>query len=184
MISLSLLTTAHPRIFQHSPVRSSTRFYPRFNLAMVRSPPLRVYYQQLNALFRLASASPTPRKGLSLLPMITPRSIMQKVRRHPVYTRLRPFVGNRFQVLLTPLTGVLFTFPSRYWFTIGRHLVFSLAQWAAQIHTGFHVSRATQEHPRSSPVFSYGAVTVSGSTFQMILLTFEVPYRDPTTPTG
>jgi len=25
-----------------------------------------------------------------------------------------------FQVLLTPLTGVLFTFPSRYLFTIGR----------------------------------------------------------------
>ena len=109
---------------------------------------------------------------------------MQKVRRHPVYTRLRPFVGNRFQVLLTPLTGVLFTFPSRYWFTIGRLLVFSLTRWSAQIHTGFHVSRATQEHPKSSLVFSYGAVTVSGSTFQMILLTFEVPYWGPTTPTG
>ena len=38
---------------------------------------------------------------------------MQKVRRHP--TRgLRPLVSNRFQVLFTPLTGVLFTFPSRY----------------------------------------------------------------------
>ncbi len=109
---------------------------------------------------------------------------MQKVRRHPAYTGLRPFVGNRFQVLLTPLTGVLFTFPSRYWFTIGRHLVFSLTQWAAQIHTGFHVSRATQELPRPSPVFRYGTVTLSGSTFQKILLTFEVPRRGPTTPTG
>ena len=29
-------------------------------------------------------------------------------------------VGKRFQVYFTPLTGVLFTFPSRYWFTIGR----------------------------------------------------------------
>ena len=29
-------------------------------------------------------------------------------------------VGIRFQELFTPLTGVLFTFPSRYWFTIGR----------------------------------------------------------------
>ena len=39
---------------------------------------------------------------------------MQKVRRHP--TRgLRQLVSNRFQVLLTPLTGVLFTFPSRYY---------------------------------------------------------------------
>ena len=32
---------------------------------------------------------------------------------------LELLVGMRFQVLLTPLTGVLFTFPSRYLFTIG-----------------------------------------------------------------
>ena len=96
---------------------------------------------------------------------------MQKVRRHP--TRgLRPLVGNWFQVYFTPLTGVLFTFPSRYWFTIGRLLVFSLTRWSAQIHTGFHVSRATQELPRFPPVFGYGSVTLYGSTFQMINLTF------------
>jgi hypothetical protein len=29
-------------------------------------------------------------------------------------------VSTRFQELFTPLTGVLFTFPSRYYFTIGR----------------------------------------------------------------
>jgi hypothetical protein len=39
---------------------------------------------------------------------------MQKVRRHPI-KGLRPLVSNRFQVLLTPLTGVLFTIPSRYY---------------------------------------------------------------------
>ena len=33
---------------------------------------------------------------------------------------LRLFVGIRFQVSFTPLVGVLFTFPSRYLFTIGR----------------------------------------------------------------
>ena len=53
-------------------------------------------------------------------------------------------VGTRFQVLLTPLAGVLFTFPSRYWFTIGRRLVFSLGRWSSRIPTGFHVSRGTQ----------------------------------------
>ena len=31
---------------------------------------------------------------------------------------LHLFVGVRFQVYFTPLVGVLFTFPSRYWFTI------------------------------------------------------------------
>ena len=29
------------------------------------------------------------------------------------------------------LTGVLFTFPSRYWFTIGRWRVFSLTRWSS-----------------------------------------------------
>lgn len=32
---------------------------------------------------------------------------------------LRLFVGTRFQVLFHSPSGVLFTFPSRYWFTIG-----------------------------------------------------------------
>src|SRR5207244_12258720 len=63
---------------------------------------------------------------------------------------LPPFVGTRFQVLFTPLAGVLFTFPSRYWFTIGQKLVFSLAEWSPQIPAGFHVPRGTQV-PASSP---------------------------------
>ena len=62
---------------------------------------------------------------------------------------LRLLVGIRFQVLFTPLAGVLFTFPSRYWFTIGRQRVFSLARWSSQIPAGFLVSRGTQE-PASS----------------------------------
>ena len=37
LISLSLLSTTHPRCFQPSLVRSSTLFYQRFNLVMDRS---------------------------------------------------------------------------------------------------------------------------------------------------
>ena len=174
MISLSLRSTAHPLSSQGKWVRSSTTSYRCFNLAMDRSPPLRVHSLRLIALFGLAFASPPPRKGLSLPQTMTPGPIMQKVRRHP--TRgLRPLVGNWFQVFFTPLTGVLFTFPSRYWFTIGRLLVFSLTRWSAQIHTGFHVSRATQDTPRLSPVFAYGSVTLYGSSFQRIPLTIEMP---------
>ena len=40
---------------------------------------------------------------------------------------------------------MLFTFPSRYWYTIGLTGVFSLAGWARRIHAGFLVSRATQD---------------------------------------
>ena len=46
---------------------------------------------------------------------------------------------------------MLFTFPSRYWFTIGRQRVFSLGEWSPQFPTGFHVSRGTQD-TASSPV--------------------------------
>ncbi|THU43026.1 hypothetical protein C4D60_Mb00t03410 [Musa balbisiana] len=40
--------------------------------------------------------------------------------------------------------GVLFTFPSRYYFAIGHPGVFSLARWSLLIHTGFHVPHATR----------------------------------------
>jgi hypothetical protein len=58
---------------------------------------------------------------------------------------LRLVVGTRFQVLFTPLFGVLFTFPSRYWSTIGLPGVFSLGGWCRRIHAGFLRSRATQD---------------------------------------
>ena len=56
---------------------------------------------------------------------------------------LRLIVGTRFQVLFHSAPAVLFTFPSRYWFTIGRQDVFSLRRWSSLIPTGFHVSRGT-----------------------------------------
>ena len=71
---------------------------------------------------------------------------MQKARRQPGRTiGLRLLVGARVQVSFTPLTGVLFTFPSRYWYAIGRWLVFRLGEWSPQIPTGFHVPCGTQE---------------------------------------
>lgn len=69
---------------------------------------------------------------------------------------LELLVDMRFQVLLTPLTGVLFTFPSRYLFTIGHQRVFSLTPWSAWIHAKFHVYRITQEF------LSYRRLSVTG----------------------
>ena len=40
---------------------------------------------------------------------------------------------------------MLFTFPSRYWFTIGLSGVFSLAGWSRRIRSGLLVSRLTQD---------------------------------------
>ena len=39
---------------------------------------------------------------------------------------------------------MLFTFPSRYWFAIGRQGVFRLGGWSPHVQTGFHVPRPTQ----------------------------------------
>ena len=50
-----------------------------------------------------------------------------------------------FQVLFHSPPGVLFNFPSRYCFTIGHQVVFSLTGWSPHIHTRFHVSCTTLE---------------------------------------
>jgi hypothetical protein len=60
------------------------------------------------------------------------------------HKRLRLLVGIRFQVSFTPLVGVLFTFPSRYLYTIGHQGVFRLGGWSPHVQTGFHVPRPTQ----------------------------------------
>ena len=88
--------------------------------------------------------------------------------------------GCRF--FFTPLTAVLFTFPSRYLFTIGRQRVFSLTQWSAWIHTKFHLYRVTQELPRGVLVFDYRSLTFYGAGFHPLHLTNSLPHRGPTTP--
>src|ERR1700691_1008747 len=52
-----------------------------------------------------------------------------------------------------PLTGALFTFPSRYLFAIGHQGVFRLRRWSSRIHTGFLGPRATWDTTRESQRF-------------------------------
>ena len=87
-----------------------------------------------------------------------------------------------FRFYFTPLTAVLFTFPSRYWFTIGRQLVFSLTEWSPRIHTPFHVWRITQELPRVLSDFDYGGFTLCAGAFHLLHLSFKIPQWGPTTP--
>ena len=54
-----------------------------------------------------------------------------------------------FRVSFTPLSEVLFTFPSRYSSAIGLSVVFSLAGWSPRIQPGFLVPRPTQAPPKS-----------------------------------
>ena len=79
--------------------------------------------------------------------------IIQKVRSHGT-SPLPLFVCIRFQVLFHSPPGVLFAFPSRYWFTIGRWWVFSLGGWSPHVQTGFHVSRPTCRIPSTTDEIS------------------------------
>jgi hypothetical protein len=65
---------------------------------------------------------------------------------------------------------VLFTFPSRYWFTIAHSRVFSLTGWFRQIPAEFLVLRGTQDLPHAASNFDYRALTFYGWRSHAILL--------------
>ena len=77
------------------------------------------------ALFRLAFASAPGLRPLTMPVTVTRRFILQKARTH-ARTALVLLVGTRFQGLFHSAPAVLFTFPSRYWFTIGRQAYLAL----------------------------------------------------------
>src|SRR5216684_7342633 len=150
LIGLSPLTTGHPPGFQPWWVRASTRSYPRFTLPMARSPRFGSRACDSSALFGLAFATATPH-GLTSPHTANSQAHSSKgtlsrpQRDESRAAGLQRLVGTRFQVLFHSPPGVLFTFPSRYWFTIGHERVFSLTRWSSQIPAGFHVSCGTWE---------------------------------------
>ena len=76
-----------------------------------------------------------------------------------------------FQVLFHSPPGVLFTVPSRYLFSIGYQVVFSLTEWSPLFHTRFLVSRTTLDLSRLHLVFIYRTFTFFGLPSLVILLT-------------
>ena len=128
LIGLSPPPSAHPEAFQRLLVRPSIWCYPYFSLAKGRSlgfasacPDCTPSSDSLSLRLRGSSRLTSPETA-------TRRFIMQKARRHACALR-----------------EVLFTFPSRYWYTIGLSGVFSLAGWSRRIHAGLLVPRATQD---------------------------------------
>ena len=89
--------------------------------------------------------------------------MIQKVRRHPCGLRL--LVSIRFQVCFTPLVGVLFTFPSRYWFAIGRYEYLGLEGGPPMFGLGFTCPALLVA---SALHCVYGAITHYGPTFQTV----------------
>ena len=163
LIGLSPLPTGHPPGFQPWWVRSSTRSYPRFNLPMGRSLRFGSTTCDSDALFGLAFATATPH-GLTLPHIANSQAHSSKGTwsLHSGRSLIRSH-GSRHTVSGTisrPLTGALFTFPSRYLCTIGHQGVFRLRRWSSQIHTGFHGPRATWDTSRKRLDFAYGAITL------------------------
>ena len=104
---------------------------------------------------------------------------MQKARRSSY--EVRQLVDIRFQVLFHSPPGVLFTFPSRYLFTIGYVRVFSLTTWSWQIQTEFHVFRPTREiNQMRYIILKYGAITLFGSNFpdRILLIIYFLTHRE------
>ena len=99
------------------------------------------------ALFRLALAAASDLQSLTLLHNVTRRSVLQKVRDR-TFNVLSLLVNTGFQVLFHSPPGVLFTFPSRYFFSISHQVVFSLGGWSPLLPTGFLVSCGTLDPAR------------------------------------
>ena len=116
-ISFSLQPTSHPEMLHNLWVRPSRILSYTFSLLMGSSPHFgsnTFYYSRaIHTRFRCGSS----RKGLSqavCINSLAHSSIGTPSRHKP----LRLLVDMWFQFYFTPLTGVLFTFPSRYLFTI------------------------------------------------------------------
>ena len=110
---------------------------------------------------------------------MTHRLILQQARSqatpHGPSTHCRHRVSCSFH---SPL-GVLFTFPSRYWCTIGHPRVFSLARWSSLIQTGFpmlHPTRAVTSSDHSHHPRFYGRFV---GRQRIVLVALVPPFRSP-----
>eukprot|EP01018_Ginkgo_biloba_P007653 Gb_17982 [translate_table: standard] len=94
----------------------------------------------------------------------------------------------RFHVLFHSPMGVLFTFPSWYYFTIGHPGVFSLTRWSLLIHTRFHVPHATRcaydVAPGGSLASVYHLTKIQDNADQPeeVCIKGFVPRKDPRIP--
>ena len=76
---------------------------------------------------------------------------------------------------------MLFTFPLRYWFTIGVYGVFSLTGWCRQIQAGFLRSRLTQDTARPTQFALTGLSPAMASLSRNFSL-MSISKCSPTTP--
>ena len=84
-----------------------------------------------------------------------------------------------FQVLFHSPPGVLFTFPSQYFSTIGHQVVFRLGGWSPRLPIGFLVSDGTLDTAKLHSRFTYETFTLFGRPFQVVRLRSLLLCRGP-----
>ena len=125
---------------------------------------------QLYVLFKLAFTTASDLKSLTSLHTLTRRTVLQKVphRALGALCACKHKVSGSFH---SP-PGVLFTFPSQYFSTIGHQVVFRLGGWSPRVLTGFHVPADTLDTDYVTPCFTYRTLTFFGWLSHAILLHF------------
>ncbi len=129
--------------------------------------------------FRLAFASAPAVTALTSPRKTTRRLILQKARRHPG-SRLGSdrLEAHGFRFSFTPLAGVLFTVPSRYWFPIGRSRYLALGGGPPRFPPDSACPAVlTQTLHVAPPAVAYGALTRSGRPFQQRSADGWIPTR-------
>ena len=86
-----------------------------------------------------------------------------------MFSHLLLLVNIGFQVLFHSPPGVLFTFPSQYFFSIGHQGVFSLGGWSPRLPARFLVSRSTPD--------STWFLWISSTGFSPSLICFPKTFR-------
>ena len=147
---------------------------------MVRSSGFGSTTCYYSAHFRLAFASAPVLHTLTSQHIVTRRPVLQKVRDHTGIATvvLSLLVSLWFQVLFHSPSGVLFTFPSRYCFSIGHQVVFSLRRWASRVPTEFLVLDGTLDTHYIKLSFDYADFTLFVGTFQCSSSTSSNTFRE------
>ena len=104
------------------------------------------------ALLRLGFPSAPHLQCLTSPNIVTRWTVLQKVRHRTYLIVLCLLVNIGFQILFHSPPGVLFTFPSRYFSTIGHRGVFSLGGWSLRLPTRFLVSGCTLDTATSTRI--------------------------------
>ena len=142
----------------------------RFGLATVRSPGFGSTRNDSLRPFGLAVAAAPPVPGLACAAPVDSSAHSTKGTPSPndiaAVSSDRPG-AHGFRICFTPLAGVLFTVPSRYWSTIGRWRYLALGRGRPRFgpDSACPALLTIQDHPGRAP-FAYGTLTPCGAPFQ------------------